>query len=198
MALNGGAAIASGVLQLTNGSLMQNTSAWYTQPVDIRAFSTDFDFQLANGATAEAAQGFTFDIQDLNTHCLGGSGRGLGSSGTPRSVVIKFDTYNNSGESSDSTGVYIDGALPTVPAIDLTGSGVILSSGHVIHANVTYDGTTLKWTLTDLQTGAIATNSDVIDIPATVESNTAYVGFTGSTRGPTAIQSVLDWVYTAQ
>ena len=34
-----------------------------------------------------------------------------------------------------------------------------------------------------------------INIPGTVGSNTAYVGFTGGTGGLTAIQEILDWTY---
>jgi hypothetical protein len=58
-----------------------------------------------------------------------------------------------------------------------------------------YDGTTLTLTITDLVTTATYTTSTVINIPATVGGNTAYVGFTGGTGGYTATQKILTWTY---
>ena len=111
------------------------------------------------------------------------------------SVAVKFDLFNNAGEGINSTGFYTDGAAPTVPALDLTPSGVNLHSGDVMQSQLTYDGATLTLTLTDTVTGATFTASDAIDIPSTVGSNTAFVGFTGGTGGTVSTQSILDWTY---
>jgi hypothetical protein len=85
--------------------------------------------------------------------------------------------------------------VPTLPAQDMTGSGVNLSSGDTLSAHLVYDGTTLTLTITDLVTTATYTTSTVINIPATVGGNTAYVGFTGGTGGYTATQKILTWTY---
>jgi hypothetical protein len=77
----------------------------------------------------------------------------------------------------------------------MTGSGVNLQSGDTMSAHLVYDGTTLTLTITDQVTTASFTTSTVINIPATVGGNTAYVGFTGGTGGYTATQNVLNWKY---
>ena len=114
----------------------------------------------------------------------------------PQSVAVKFDLYNNSGEGNDSTGMYTDGATPTVPAVDMTSSGVNLHSGDVMNVTMTYNGTTLAWTVTDATTGATFSTSATVNIPSLVGGSTAYVGFTGGTGGATAIQEILSWTYT--
>jgi hypothetical protein len=60
-----------------------------------------------------------------------------------------------------------------------------------------YNGTTLTMTLTDTVTNAAATEVFTVNIPSVVGSDTAYVGFTGSTGGETATQNVLSWTYAA-
>jgi hypothetical protein len=61
---------------------------------------------------------------------------------------------------------------------------------------LSYDGTTLSETITDLVTGATFSTSYPVDIPSRVllgSSNLFYVGFTGGTGGLVAIQDVLTW-----
>ena len=62
-------------------------------------------------------------------------------------------------------------------------------------AHITYDGTTLNLTITDLVTQATSSHPFVVNIPATVGGNTAYIGFTGGTGGQTATQQILNWSY---
>ncbi len=195
LALNGVAALSGTSLELTNGGQEEASSAYFMTPVDIQDFATDFDFQL----TSAVADGFTFVLQNDGLTALGGRGGALGYGGIPDSVAIKFNIYNGAGQGSDSTGVYINGAPPTLPSINLTPSGVMLASGDVIHAHITYDGTTLTWTLTDAtaSTHPSATNSVAINLPATFGWNTAYAGFTGGSGGLTAVQKILDWTFTS-
>ncbi len=178
--------------QLSNGSPDRASSLYFPVPVDVRSFTTDFDFQLKQAV----ADGFTFVLQNKGLTAVGAAGEGLGYATIPHSVAIKFDIYNNAGEGNNSTGVYVNGAYPTVPAIDLKASGLNLSSGDVIHAHITYDGTTLSWTLSDPATNHTSTHSVVINIPQSIGNNTAYAGFTAGTGGQTAIQNILDWTLT--
>ena len=85
-------------------------------------------------------------------------------------MAIKFDFFNNAGEGTDSTGLYTDGADPTVPAIDMTSSGVILNSGDSMACHMTYDGTNLTMTLTDVVVNTTFTYTWPINIPATIGS----------------------------
>ena len=62
-------------------------------------------------------------------------------------------------------------------------------------ANLTYDGATLTLTITNLVTLATWSHPFVINIPATVGGNTAYVGFTAGTGGESATQQILRWTF---
>ena len=188
---------------MTTGLTSQAGSAFYNTPINIQNFTTDFAFQLS----LAQADGFTFTIQNVGPTALGGIGGGLGygpnpATGTPagiaKSVAIKFDFYNNSGEGTDSTGLYTNGAVPTVPAIDMTSSGVVLNSGDAMTAHMTYDGVNLILTLTDAVVNKTFTHTFPINIPATIGSNTAYIGFTGGSGGLTSSQKILTWTLTSQ
>jgi hypothetical protein len=192
LSLIGSAAVTSNTLQLTSTSGgVQANAVWYSTPVNVQSFTTDFSFQ----ESAANADGFTFTIQNTGLTAIGLAGGGLGYQGIGSSVAVKFDLYNNSGEGIDSTGFYTDGAIPTVPALDMTASGVNLHSTDTLHAHIVYNGTTLTLTLTDTVTGASFTASTTINIPATVGANTALVGFTAGTGGETATQTILNWTY---
>ena len=65
-------------------------------------------------------------------------------------------------------------------------------------AHVTYNGTTLAMTLTDVVTNKTFTLTKAIDIPQVVGAVTAYVGFTGGTGGLSASQKLVSWTYTVQ
>jgi hypothetical protein len=198
IALNG-ATITGTTLQLTDGGSNEARSAYFTAPMNIQSFTTTFDFQELNAVS----DGFTFVIQNQGLTAVGSPGGGLGYGPEPngpqgyisKSVAVKFDIHNNSGEGNDSTGVYVDGAVPTLPATNLSGTGIILASGHVIRAQITYNGTTLTLTLTDNTTGATVTDTYTVNIPSAVGGSTAYVGFTGGTGGSSATQNILDWNY---
>jgi hypothetical protein len=157
----------------------------------VQKFTTDFTFL----ETAANADGFAFVIQNAGAAARGGLGGDLGYQGIGSSVAVKFDLYNNAGEGADSTGFYVDGAQPTVPALSLTASGVNLHNPDPMHAHLSYDGSTLTLTLTDTVSGASFTASQAINIPATVGGNTAYVGFTAGTGGSTAVPQILNWTY---
>ncbi len=199
MTFNGTTGLNDTRLQLTNGGLNQAGSAFYNTPVNIQSFTTDFLFQLSN----PAADGITFTIQGTSPTVLGQPGGGLGygasqtggTGGIPNSVAIKFDLFNNEGEGIDSTGLYTNGAAPTVPALDLTASGLDLHSGDGMSVHVTYDGTTLSMTITDAGAGKTFAASWPVNIPAIVGGGTAYVGFTGGTSAQTSSQKILTWTF---
>jgi hypothetical protein len=202
LSLKGSAVVTNNLLQLTLATAPASSAAmWFTTPININAFTTDFNFQLLSAK----ADGFTFAIQNAGISAIGPSGSGLGygashpggTAGIGRSVAVKFDLYNNNGESADSTGVYTNGASPTVPATDMTASGVKLNSGHVMHAQITYDGTNLTLVLTDTVTAASFTSATAVNIPSIAGSGTAYAGFTAGTGGLTMTADILNWTLTA-
>ena len=114
LTLSGSATINASRLRLTDTGENEAGSAFFSTPVNVQSFTTDFSFQL----TSANADGFTFTIQGgSSAAALGPSGGGLGygpdtpggTPGIPSSVAVKFDLYNNDGEGSDSTGIYTDG-----------------------------------------------------------------------------------------
>jgi len=194
--IGAGVSLKGTALQLTDGGGSEATAVWTASPLNVQSFTTDFTFKItpAGGGTGD---GFTFAIQNAGASAVGQIGSGLGYQSIGASVAVKFDLYNNSGEGTDSTGFYVDGATPTIPSTDMTASGVNLHNSDTLHAHVTYDGTTLTLTLTDTVTGATFTTSKAINIPATVGGNLAYVGFTAGTGGATAVQQIAAWTFSS-
>ena len=115
---NGSAKINGSLLQLTDGGTIEAGSAFTTTPVAIGSFTNQFAFQLLN----PNADGFTFCIQGAGPTALGAVGGGLGygattngsNPGIPKSIAITFNLYATPG--NDSTGLYVNGARPTMPA----------------------------------------------------------------------------------
>jgi Domain of unknown function (DUF1929)/Chitobiase/beta-hexosaminidase C-terminal domain/Bacterial lectin/PKD domain len=192
MVLNGNAAITGTSLTLTTtSSTFQGGSAWFPTAVNIQNFITDFAFQLTAGSPT--ADGFTWTLQGNDTAALGGSGGNLSYMPIAKSVAVKFDLYDNAGEGPSSTGLYLNGASPTTPALDMGASGVDLHSGHVFQVHMNYDGTNLVMTITDATTAASFTKTWAVNIPGAVGGSTAFAGFTGATGGYTALQKILSW-----
>ncbi len=203
MQMNGSTDLDDSRLQLTNGADNEAGSAFCTTQVDVRGFVTDFTFQLSNAD----ADGITFTLQNsaAGPTALGPAGGGLGygasqvggTGGITPSVAIKYDLYNNNGEGDDSTGLYIDGAAPSTPFVDMTPSGIDLHSGDTMAVHMTYDGTTLNMTITDAVVNKIFTQSWPVNIPAIIGGNLAYAGFTGGTGGETASQKIESWTWVS-
>jgi Chitobiase/beta-hexosaminidase C-terminal domain/Legume lectin domain len=197
MTFNGSTGLDDTRLQLTNGGLNQAGSAFFNTPVDITKFTTDFTFQLSNAG----ADGITFTIQGNGPTALGPSGGGLGygagaaggTGGIPKSVAVKFDTFSNAGEGPDSTGLYLNGASPTTPFVNLTGTGIDLHSDDTMSIHLVYDGTTLSMLITDPVANTTFSTSWPVNIPGTVGGTTAYVGFTGGTGTQTSSQKIGTW-----
>jgi hypothetical protein len=189
--LNGGASISGSALLLTNGGVNEGRSAYYSSPINVQSFKTAFVFQLTNAN----ADGFTFCIQNSESSALGGNGVGLGYTGIPKSVAVTFDLQNNAGKRLNSTGLSTGGANPLTPSIDLSSTGINLHSGDPINVNVSYDGTTLTMTETDLTNNATATQKYQVNIPQQVGGDTALIGFTAGTGVLTATQEILNWSF---
>ena len=207
LTLNGGATVGDNVLQLTDGGANESRSVFSSTPIGLAFFQTTFDFQLTGEETpAPDADGFAFVLQENGPNALGSSGGGLGY-GLPaegqsgpkitNSVAVKFDLHNNNGEGTSSTGLYLNGAAPTAPFIDLLPSGIDLHSGHVFHVGLIYGGYILTLTITDQTTNATFSQEFPIDLSAVLGGPTAFAGFTGSTGSKTAVQSILNWQLTS-
>ena len=193
LSFNGNTKLDGAKLQLTDGGLSEDSSAWYSTPVNVSSFTTNFTFQ----ETKAVADGFMFTIQNYSAKALGTGGAGLGFDNLPLSVGIKF-YLDGIGTMPESTGLYTDGAMPflTTGSINLATSGINLASGDVMAVQLVYNGTTLSMTLTDTVTSKVFTQSFTVNIPSTVGASTAYVGFTGASGGAGADQEILTWSYS--
>jgi hypothetical protein len=214
--------IPPGFLNLTTGGdFGQATSAFSTTRVGINAFHSEFVFRLHDG-TDPRADGFAFVIQadPRGPAALGPAGGGLGygpdTAGGPvggsilNSVAIKFDIYSNSGEGTNSTGIFSGGRGPTVRApglpptptpllpdrsVDLQGTPIQLNNQETKRAILDYDGTTLtvRIEVVGEEDTEFVVTSYQVNLPGIIGSDTAFVGFTGGTGGLTVVTDIRSW-----
>lgn len=199
-------------------------AVWYNTPQNITSFTTNFTFRLANTGVIPSIVGMTFCIQNSNSSTnpsdqwgshsgvhagadanVSGYGAYLGQHSVGNSVAIKFDIGSNSGNevtyitggSPSDTGLYINGGplAALIPQEDLNPFGINLNAGHLMAANIVYDGSILTMTLLDTVTNSQYRNSWPIDIPSIVGGNSAWIGFTAG-EIPAAQNNVLSWSFS--
>jgi glucose/arabinose dehydrogenase len=202
--LNGNASATSNVLRLTPTAINQRGSAFFRDALTIdtnTSFQTQFQFRLSGGQGTGGADGFTFMLQDTpaGSATLGGVGGGLGYAGTgPKSLAIKFDTYDNGAVDPGDNYVAVvrDGAVDV--NLSSVGSALDLNSGSPLNAWVDYNGTTdrlevyLANTLTKPTTPLLAQTLDLTSIVG----NSAFIGFSGGTGGLFNNQDIENWRFT--
>jgi hypothetical protein len=193
---NGSAKFVEDDGRLTD-DLRQAGTFFSTERVGVRGFTTTFHVRVHEGSDPRA-DGFTFILQGSGAGALGQNGSGLGFQGIPNSVAVKFSVFQYAGDpSGNTTGVFTNGQNP-VGGVNLDGSGINLNSQSIKDVTLTYSGTTLTEMITDEQSGAMFSMSYTVNIPAVVGSDTAYVGFGGSTHELWAISDILYWTYDEQ
>ncbi len=201
MVANGSALFSNENVLRLNNDYGQAGSAFTTQPVGVRGFTTTFHWRLHEGTQPNPADGFTFTLQAQSPTAVGAGGGELGYQGITRSVAVKFDVYQNQGDPSDnSTGIFVNGQDP-IGGTAINPAIVNLRDQHRKRADITYNGTTLTLTITDEQHGTGANSVTFtfnVDIAGRIGSETAYAGFTGGTGGLYSLQDILDWKYTEQ
>lgn len=200
---NGGAMFngTPAVLQLTSGAKNQARSAFYDFPQYIKGFLASFTYTAGPGNTASLADGVAFTLQNSASglSALGANGGGLGYTGLTPSVALELDLFSGSpggtGINWETNGLTAaNGGVPNggTSPVSLTSTDPILVS---LFYN--YSAGQLNVTLTDQLTSAsYHTNYHVGDLAALLGSGVAYVGFTGSTGGSDAVQTVSNFVYS--
>jgi hypothetical protein len=112
-------------------------------------------------------------------------------------VVINQQSFTGvSGGNNDpanGVGLYTNGAAPYGSQI-ATGLNFQTGSWNV---TLSYDGTTLTFTMQAAGGGTKFTHSWAVNIPSIVGANTAYAGFTGGTYGAASVTAIQSWTYTA-
>jgi hypothetical protein len=187
-------------LQVTSALGTEARSAFHTTAVPVSNFQTKFTFHLLQGGTGAGtgkADGMGFCIQGNSPTALGAAGGAMGYDGMLKSVFVKFDNYGGGGAYS-ATGMYLNGATATNTANDinlLTAPVIDFQSEHDFSCVMSYDGTTLTVTLTDLSNNNTSTQNYTVDIATNVGASTGLVGFCGGTGGLNAVQEVMTWAY---
>ncbi len=203
---NGSTTFIQNLARITAGTNGQAGSFFSTNRVGIARFNSTFTFQIRPGSNP-MADGMTFVIQGNAPTALGPAGGGLGYGpdqpgccGITNSVAIKFDIYNNAGEGNNSTGLFTDGASPTIirsgsgdVLVNLNGTGIDLHSQAIFRVDMAYSGTTLTVRITNTGTQQFAEHSYAVNIPTKVGGTLAHVGFSGGTGGLNAFQEVRTW-----
>lgn len=198
---------ASPVLRLAPSVQSQAGSAFTSSLFDVSGFHSTFNFRITNPggfpdvSGESGADGITFTIQTTGPGALGGDGAGLGYAGIGNSVAIEFDTWNNdptnfptiNDPNSNHVGIDVDGSMASLVAAAVDS---LFDDGNLWYAWIDYDGTTLE--VRTNQTGvrpAGANVSMVIDIPTTIGSSTAYVGFTAGTGAAFGDHDIISWQF---
>jgi hypothetical protein len=203
--LNGDAKTAvvddESVLRIVPAMERQSGTFFYNTLVPVTAFHTQFSFRcsevggIIDRSREAGGDGFVFTIQPINPT---GGGHGVGGSlafcDFSPSVGVEFDTYNNSEHTDVSTnhvGVDKNGSSHSHATVDVADR---FDNGKKWFAWIDYDGTTLE--VRANQTGVRPTEpllSYEIDIPATLDADSAYVGFTAATGCAHANHDILSW-----
>jgi hypothetical protein len=195
---------------LTDGfSFGQAGTIFSNQKVDIRGFTTTFTFQPVFELTIPVADGLAFIIQSNSPTALGGAGGGVGYQGINHSVAVTYRAFAPSLPNSDSstelgengqfvTSTDITAATASAPGgpINFQATADTLPPNDVYSATLSYNGTTLTETITDLNTGTTFSTSYTVNLQAFVGGDTAFVGFGGGDGGLTLTNEVFTWTYT--
>ncbi len=204
--------ISNGALTITTAAAGEARAAFFNTPQTIHNFTATFTFQMdpSSSGPLGPSDGFAFVLQNdsRSTAAIGGGGAGLGyglmnnnqpPSGQPAltaitpSGAVEFFLRNGNGAVS---AVEFGGTID--PNLGTTTGTVSLISGDPIAVVLSYNGTILTETLTDLNTP-----SDVYMASYTigkgsggVQGGSAYVGFTGGTGGGYSTQTISNFTYT--
>lgn len=200
--LNGAAFTGSPLaLELTDGNLNEARSAFHQTPQNINGFLATFTYTAGGGTTGTLADGATFVLQNSpnGAAARGADGGNLAYNGIAPSVAFIMDLFVNSpGGSGINLGTNGSSAQQG-GSPNLNIAPVSLLTLDPIDVTLYYDPTDGKVnvTLVDANNGAtFSTNYVVGDLSALLGTNMAYVGFTGSTGGDDAVQTISNFTYT--
>ncbi len=194
---NGTAKITNRRLQLCDGvdhSLAngQAISAFWSIPKDIQTFACTFEFVSNGGFPSGDGITICFQSDSPSAVGLGGAdlGYGHGTNGILKSVAITFRWYLTDGYSGLRTNA--GGTISDNPT-----SPVVLWGGHRIQVILAYDGTTLSWTINDLDASTTYSDSAAVDIPTLVGSTKAWIGLTGGDGTAQSVQQIISFKYNS-
>jgi hypothetical protein len=185
-------------LTLTDGNGGEAGSWFSSTPQSISGFTVSFDYQATG--SGQLADGMAFILQnDPNgSHALepgtdypfyGGSG--LGYAEISNSLAVEFNLL------ADGASFQTDGATG---GYNSTG-GVAFGTGDPIKVVLSYNGSVLTESVTDLSDGATYTANDTITLAQLEQilgnTNTAYVGFSAADGGLFSTQTISNFNFAS-
>lgn len=189
--LYGTAAVVEDTLQLTGPEAMQAGSIFRDQPICLDTFSTAFSFTISDPGNT-GADGLALVITTDATR-EGDVGGGLGYMGLTPSLAVEFDTFQNGWDIDDNhvEVVLSQTGEPLWMASPLERS---LEDGAPWFVWVTYsDGLIdVRWAATD-DKPAILGLLYPVDLAQSLDSQTAFIGFTSATGAAWADHRLLSW-----
>jgi hypothetical protein len=189
------------VLTLTDGGQSQVRDFFFQIPQYIGAFQAAFTYQDVGGVgSGIVADGASFILQDdpRGASAVVGPGNSLGVMGYPGAVAnispsaeLVFNIYSPVGYSWNTDGDV------TSPSQGGSG-GVELTLGNPIHVTLFYANGQVALTMTDTVTlASYSTTLSVGDLTSVLGTNTAYVGFGGSSGFYTSTQIITNFSFTS-
>jgi hypothetical protein len=176
-------------IKLTDGKGSEVSSAFLNYPQYIGAFRASFTYQDVGGGGADGSA-FVLQNAPAGPLAIGGGGGSLGCNGITPSLALELNIY------SPNVGMALRANSTTGPPYMST-APVNLAGGNPINVSLSYNGTTLSITLTDLVTHATFATNSLINIPSTVGNSIAYVGVTGADGGISSTQVITNFQFAS-
>jgi len=199
LTLNNDAAQSGTDLRLVPALTGQSGSAFFDSTVGIEQFTTQFEFELSALGVSDGsdlgADGIVFTIQNdaAADAALGTGGGSLGYVGISPSVGVSFDHWINGFDTQENISIHSGGSITK-----LAEAAFEFDPDTTYTVWIDYDGITLEIFIstTNVKPGAPSL-THVIDIPTTVGSSDAYVGFTASTGAAVGNHDILSWNFVS-
>ena len=189
LAYNGSASlISNNELQLTTDAGSQAGSAFLPGAVSTTTPFTA-SFVYAEASAQAPADGFAFVLQSVGANAVG-QGGGYLAAGIQQSAGIALHTYNYDYINIFTGGNAFSGAGNPIAAPSGTSA-----SPSEFDFTVKYDGSSLSYTATNLETLSTVAGSQLVDLSGL--GSTAFVGFTGATGGQSSDQRISDFTFTS-
>lgn len=190
---------SSNSVVMTN-AFQQDTSVWFDTTQSLGSFTISFVYTATfTPGGLNPADGITLAFQDLGTSYLGIGGGGLGYAMSGNSAAIALNIYSGSPGGAPGTQFYTDRQTALSGAPYLSTLPVALASGDPISVNLAYDSTagTLNETLVDSVADTTFSHTySGVNLSSTIDSSTAFVGFTGGTGAGSSTQTISDFQFT--
>jgi hypothetical protein len=191
-------AITNGLLTLTDGAHNEARSFFISYPQYIGAFMASFTYQAQGGSSL--ADGATFCVQNdpRGAAVVGGIGGslGVGVNGTTTAIApsaeLELHIYSASmggvGYCFETNGIIASNLPP----------GNVLLTNTPVDVSIYYASGQMALTFSNEVGGYVfSTNLAVGDLTRIVNSNAAYVGFTGASGGTGATQTVSNFSFVS-